>query len=75
MPVSKIRDLRSSRLIRHQASRALRSALLLVLVLGFVAASPGIAEARNSPARKFARGTANMSLGVLALPVTGTGRE
>lgn len=57
--------------------RGLRWIVLLVCVLGWIAASPSPAEARDSPARKLGRGFANLGLGVLTMPaeVVETGRR
>ena len=43
-------------------------AVICLIVLGLVLAIPGSAAARDTAARKFGRGAANMGLGVLAVP-------
>ncbi len=42
--------------------------MVLILVLGVALWVPATASARDSAARKFGRGLANISLGVLAIP-------
>jgi len=45
-----------------------RGAIILVLALGLLLMVPGTASAGDSAARKFGRGLANISLGVIAIP-------